>query len=878
MLPTLVDEVSMNQLKVKHPNAAELAAFGLGQLDESLALEIEAHLSACESCRNAVDSAPSDAFVAKVQGAFPATREDPLRSADDALRTRTLPPREVCTDIPRDLAGHPRYRLMELLGAGGMGAVFKAEHLLMKRTVAVKVINRALFTDSAVAGRFGREMEAAGKLTHPNIVHAYDAERIGETHFLAMEYVEGLSLAKLLAQRGPLPLAEACSFVRQAANGLQHAHERGMVHRDIKPQNLMLTSQGQVKILDFGLARFVLESAPAGALMASTDAADTLAEGDAPAEPLTQMGTLMGTPAYIAPEQARDPHSADIRADIYSLGCTLYDLLTGRPPFADGTARRKVIGHLRESPRSLLEMRPDVPRELAQLVDKMLAKDPSQRPQVPAEVADALRPWAEDTEVGEGRSPNPDSQRVDRPPSSAGMAPSRTRPWRRRRGRLGWAASIAVVLGVMGYLFVPPTQDFAQTVIRVATNKGVLVIEAEDEDLEVSIKRDGTDQTVLARVAKGSKEIIELRAGGLTIEASLPGGDCLKTTELALSRGGKRLLSARLLLAPRVLVSRPAEREVTDYEEFTGRIHGQSHIKVRSLIDGYVQKIGFREGDPVQKGQVLFELDPKLIQMSLAKARAKAERFETQLKEKTTKSPETTLADLNTVKGEIKLLTAELAFTKIICPFSGRVGRSNVNAGDDVKEGTVMTILIREDPTWLYFSVPEATALRIRPLLVRDTQLVVRLANEKDYQHKAVMSYLENRVENGSLEARADLPNPLLPGGNRLLTHGMTGRVRLFVGPAHPALLVKVPRSEAASGAPLQDFLYVVDDQNKVVRRSVKWGQEHDGLREVRDGLKPGERVIVGWTEVPRPGEVVQAKWVEMPGRQSESPAPKQDE
>ena len=192
-----------------------------------------------------------------------------------------------------------------LLGAGGMGTVFKAEHLLMKRAVAVKVIDSALFTDRAVTGRFAREMEAAGKLTHPNIVHAYDAEELGDTHFLAMEYVEGVSLTNLLNQRGPLPPAEACSYIRQAGLGLQHAHERGMVHRDIKPQNLMVTSEGQVKILDFGLARFVLETAPAGALLASTGA-DTevaLTEVNPPIEHLTQAGTVMGTPAYIAPNR-----------------------------------------------------------------------------------------------------------------------------------------------------------------------------------------------------------------------------------------------------------------------------------------------------------------------------------------------------------------------------------------------------------------------------------------------------------------------------------------------------------------------------------------------------------------------------------------------
>jgi serine/threonine-protein kinase len=193
----------MSPFQLGHPSPADLVAFGLGRLDEGRVRELESHLAACATCRTVLESPPADSFVAKVQGACSPTREARQQLAGgDSRRTEALPPRRVCTDFPADLATHPRYRLVEFLGAGGMGAVFKAEHLLLKRTVAIKVISRALFTDPGVAGRFGREMEAAGKLTHPNIVHAYDAEAVGDTHFLAMEYVEGVSLAKLLAQRG----------------------------------------------------------------------------------------------------------------------------------------------------------------------------------------------------------------------------------------------------------------------------------------------------------------------------------------------------------------------------------------------------------------------------------------------------------------------------------------------------------------------------------------------------------------------------------------------------------------------------------------------------------------------------------------------------
>jgi serine/threonine-protein kinase len=267
-----------------------------------------------------------------------------------------------------------------------MGAVYKAEHLLMERLVALKVINRDWITHPAALERFRREVRAAAKLSHPNIVTAHDAEQAGDSHFLVMEYVEGTSLARLLAEHGPLPVAQACDYVRQAAFGLQHAYEKGMVHRDIKPHNLMLMLDGQVKVLDFGLARFAQESRAAGPTEQASVCGSTTAT-------LTLAGTLMGTPDYMAPEQVRDAHSADVRADVYSLGCTLFALLIGRPPFPEGTPVEKARAHVDQMPPSLIERRGDVPPELAGVVGRMMAKDPARRYQTPAEVAAALLPF-----------------------------------------------------------------------------------------------------------------------------------------------------------------------------------------------------------------------------------------------------------------------------------------------------------------------------------------------------------------------------------------------------------------------------------------------------------------------------------------------------
>ncbi|MBI1831127.1 MAG: protein kinase [Planctomycetes bacterium] len=296
---------------------------------------------------------------------------DPLASLEQAT------PMQDADDLPAELRDHPRYRIFKLLGKGGMGEVYLAEHRLMERMVALKVIHRGIMQDPHAVERFRTEVKAAARLSHPNIVIAYDAEQAGDAHFLVMEYIEGVSLARYVEKRGPLSIAHACNYIRQAALGLQHAHEHGMVHRDIKPQNLMLTRKGQIKILDFGLARF------------------------ARSERITDLGTILGTPDYIAPEQVTDARRADIRADIYSLGCTLYYLLTGRTPFPSGSVTQKVMAHVDRTPQPIQQVRPDVPAELARIIEKMMAKSPADRYQTPAEAAQALLAFSRNSGAGE---------------------------------------------------------------------------------------------------------------------------------------------------------------------------------------------------------------------------------------------------------------------------------------------------------------------------------------------------------------------------------------------------------------------------------------------------------------------------------------------
>ena len=274
-----------------------------------------------------------------------------------------------------------QYRILDQIGQGGMGRVFKAEHRVFKRIVALKILAPDLLKDERALQLFNREVLAAASLVHPNIVTAFDADHVSDRFFLIMEYVDGPNLDELVGELGPLPIGRACDFVRQAAEGLQCAHAIGMVHRDIKPANLLLKCDGAealVKISDFGLARLHEQAR-------NTSLAATI---------LVKENTVVGTPDYLSPEQSRNIHKADIRSDLYSLGCTLYYLLTGRVPFPGGSSFEKLIRHATETPKPVEKYRPDVPREVAEVVRRLMAKDPKDRYQTPAEVAAALAPFA----------------------------------------------------------------------------------------------------------------------------------------------------------------------------------------------------------------------------------------------------------------------------------------------------------------------------------------------------------------------------------------------------------------------------------------------------------------------------------------------------
>ncbi|HND55141.1 MAG TPA: serine/threonine-protein kinase, partial [Pirellulaceae bacterium] len=312
----------MNTLRSPHPARKQLEAFGVGRLPADECAAIEAHVAECDECCAVLLGVADDTIVRLAK--------ESTTKAFEPVKTSTSP-----NETPAELRDHPRYRVLGLVGVGGMGAVYKAEHRLMERLVALKVIHGEFLQNRQAVERFTREVKAAARLAHSNIVTAFDAEHEGDLHFLVMEFVEGVSLDRYVAHQGPLSAPATVRLIRQAAAGLDHAHQRGMVHRDIKPHNLMVKRTGELKILDFGLARFATGNDAAG-----NDDIDSDANGADEAQGLveragatrsdderqrqrtiayqpTSAGMILGTPDYLAPEQARDARSADIRSDIY---------------------------------------------------------------------------------------------------------------------------------------------------------------------------------------------------------------------------------------------------------------------------------------------------------------------------------------------------------------------------------------------------------------------------------------------------------------------------------------------------------------------------------------------------------------------------------
>jgi serine/threonine protein kinase len=532
----------MDAHPVTHPTDQILNSYGIGKLDDDSADAVHKHLEDCPDCRKRVAEMSPDSFLGRIRkaqvrpGSVPATGSSLPGISKLGGESRSPAPSPPPADtLPPGLADHPDYEILRELGRGGMGVVYLAENKLMGRKEVLKVVSSHLLNRPRVRERFLREIRLAAQLDHPNVVTAFAASQIGDSLIFSMKYVEGYDLAKLVQKAGPLPVAQACNFVYQAALGLQHAHEHGMVHRDIKPSNLMLTKDGNkpvIKVLDFGLAKAASERGTDGGL--------------------TQDGQMLGTPHYVAPEQTINAQEADIRADIYSLGCTLYCLLAGHPPFDAPSLYELLQAHHSMDAKPLNFLRPEVPGELAAVVAKMLAKEPQRRFQTPEEVAKALKPFFKKDGMS-SKAVRPELSQIGRPDpkeeldvvrksvtepganenaaSGRTAAKSRAEPARetmieinepgdsedvaavvpqpnRQWSRWSWpaiAAAASVALIALG------------AIIYVATDHGRIKITVADPKAEVQV--DGEEILI-----KTLRESISLRAGTHTLGVKWRGG------------------------------------------------------------------------------------------------------------------------------------------------------------------------------------------------------------------------------------------------------------------------------------------------------------------------------------------------------------------
>ncbi|MHC4875275.1 MAG: protein kinase domain-containing protein [Planctomycetota bacterium] len=538
----------------------ELRDFVLGQTDDDRSEEILVHLAECPACEDTVASLDdtADSLVVSVRQAVEPDdveaedASDPLAAALASVRSRFAPSVSdppVDESMSRIIERVRDYELVDELGSGGMGTVYKAVHTKLDRTVALKLLPARRLRDRGAVSRFEREMKAIGRLDHPAIVRATDAGEVDGTHFLAMDFVDGIDLGKLVRLVGPLDVASACELIRQAAIGLHYAHEQGLIHRDVKPSNLMvergqgLRAEGQepdkdpktqsapgpltlssqpisVRILDLGLALFG----------SASEAVDEL----------TTVGQLMGTLDYMAPEQADNSHSVDARADIYSLGATLFKLLTGMAPYE--TAERcsplqKMKALATTDPPAIASRREEVPDNLAAVVDRMLLRDPDERFQSAAEVAEALAPFCDGVSIGSlverglqrearerqlqnshlaprdeplaasgsnGQPPTRATATTDRS-QRAGSNPQLTQRRSSSRGArwLLWTALTAVAL-------------LAGITIWIQTDTGTLKIECADENVPIEIRNSNGKVVSNETLSVGQNEIV-IRSGSYEI-------------------------------------------------------------------------------------------------------------------------------------------------------------------------------------------------------------------------------------------------------------------------------------------------------------------------------------------------------------------------
>jgi serine/threonine protein kinase/formylglycine-generating enzyme required for sulfatase activity len=543
----------------EHPANEELAAFALGK-DTPNAETIAEHIANCPRCETLIAKTPRDTFLGILNKAKPGSSLTGPHAPK--LPVAEHPAKFSADELPEELPQQTKYTFLKKLGGGGMGVVYLAEHNLMKRKVAVKLIPPELIGNPAVRERFLREVVSAAALEHPNVVRAYSAEEFGQHMLFEMEFVDGSDLGKVVKSKGPLPVVFAVNYIKQAAQALQHGMLKSLVHRDIKPCNLMLTRAGSVKVADFGLAKFSRE----------TDKSR--------GRSLTGMNAMMGTPDYMAPEQARNAKTADIRADIYSLGCTFYYLLTGQPPFAGESIADLIFRHWEEPRPDVCVLRNDVPAGLSQHIQRMMAKEPGDRPQTPKEVADWLVKFPTEptkkgtvekskveTSVDAKEKTNDDWNFQEFAPEPAVQKTAITQgeiPPKKKWPMTGGAIACILALVVLAPLA-------CWLVLR--TPNGTLVVEIADKDVEARIKGGkliltGPDGK-LRYTLTPSEHDNTIEAGAYKVHVEGADGLTLDTPEFTLKKGDT--VTVRVTVAP-IRVVKKQSKKVTPIPDLAGPI------------------------------------------------------------------------------------------------------------------------------------------------------------------------------------------------------------------------------------------------------------------------------------------------------------------
>ncbi|MGB7342757.1 MAG: protein kinase [Pirellulaceae bacterium] len=422
------------------PTADRLRAFSLGCLSEHESDDLLSHLQTCNNCKSELETIDDgeDSLISSLRtpDEFIDLEDEPdcqlaLAKALGALAQATDSIAATDLQLPTTIG---EYEIVRPIGRGGMGSVYLARHTKLRREVALKVVAGHRLADAKMKSRFDAEMQAVGRLSHPNIVTAHDAREVDGTAVLVTEYIDGFDLGQLVSRTGPLKIADACEIVAKVAAALQYTSDQGFVHRDIKPSNIMLSRSGEVKVLDLGLARL------------------ELSEDDS--REITGTGQAIGTADYIAPEQVTDSRSVDLRADIYSLGCTFFKLLTGSAPFADAqhtTAFAKMTAHVSTSPPLVTDYRDDVPAPVQKMLASMLSKDASKRPQSPSQITQTLSRYSAGGNLIDLVKVATESSPGENAPLLSTTS-AKTQPWFKRRVPITTAIAAGFFGGVVGLL------------------------------------------------------------------------------------------------------------------------------------------------------------------------------------------------------------------------------------------------------------------------------------------------------------------------------------------------------------------------------------------------------------------------------------------